>query len=253
MRARYGLDRPIDAQLALWFRGLAHLDLGESIRYGGRPVAGLVFERARNTARLALVALAIALGLGLPIGVLTGARPRGWLSRIVTPISIALVACPPIVGALALLLLAVWTGWLSTSTGSLGVPALALGLPLAAAIERLQSRATAEALAAPDIAAAAARGVPASRLLWIHAGRQSLRPLLGIFGVILGSLFSGSLAVEVLTAWPGLGQLMSDSIRGRDLLVTAGCALVGAALLAIGNVVADVIRFAVDPRTGAAR
>lgn len=246
-RVRYGLDRPLSTQLASWLEGLAHFDLGESIVYR-QPVGPLVVERAINTARLAAVALGLALALGLPIGVLSGARPRGILARIVTPISIALVACPPIVGALALLLLAVSTGWLSTSTGSVTLPALALALPLAATIERLQSRATSEALTAPDVAAAAARGVPASRLLWIHAARQSLRPLLGIFGVILGTLFSGSLAVEVITAWPGLGRLTSDAIRNRDLLLGAGCALVGAALIAAGNIIADALRMIVDPR-----
>jgi peptide/nickel transport system permease protein len=246
-RARYGLDRPLSTQLASWLEGLAHFDLGESISYR-QPVGPLVLARAINTARLAAVALMLALALGVPIGVLSGARPRGIFARIVTPISIALVACPPIVGALALLLLAVSTGWLSTSTGSVTLPALALALPLAATIERLQSRATTEALAAPDVAAAAARGIPASRLLWVHAARQSLRPLLGIFGVILGTLFSGSLAVEVITAWPGLGRLTSDAIHNRDLLLGAGCAFVGAVLIAAGNILADALRMIVDPR-----
>lgn len=250
-RARYGLDRPLSAQLASWLEGLPHFDLGESIRYR-QPIGPLVVDRALNTARLAAVALAIALGLGIPIGILTGARPRGVLARIVAPVSIALVACPPIVGALGLLLLAVSTGWLSTSSGHVALPALALALPLAATIERLQSRATADALAAPDIAAAVARGVPASRILWVHAARQSLRPLLGIFGVMLGTLFSGSLAVEVITAWPGLGRLTYDAITSRDLLLGAGCAFVGAALIAAGNLIADGLRLMVDPRARAA-
>jgi peptide/nickel transport system permease protein len=246
-RARLGLDRPVLSQLGAWVTGMARLDLGRSSLYN-RPVADLVIERAQHTAALAAVVLVVATAIGLPLGVLTGARPRGVLATIVSPLSIALVACPPLVGALGLLLLAVSTGWLSTASGSWAVPTLALALPLAATLERLQAQATAESLAALDITAAAARGVPSRRLLWIHAARQSLRPVLGVYGIVIGTLFSGSLAVEAITGWPGIGRLMSDALVGRDLFLTAGCALAGGVLIALGNVVADVARALVDPR-----
>ena len=246
-RARLGLDRPLAEQFGAWVAGLVRLDLGTSATYG-RPVSQLVAERAVNSARLGAVALAIALVLGLPLGVLTGASPRSLIAMVVTPISIALVSCPPLVGALALLLLAVHTRWLPVTPGSLAVPALALGLPFAAMLERLQSRATADTLNAPSIVAAAARGVPPRRLLWLHAARQSLRPVLGVFGIVIGALFSGSLAVEYVTAWPGLGRLMYDALTSRDLFLVAGCALAGAMILAAGNFVADLIRAALDPR-----
>jgi peptide/nickel transport system permease protein len=246
-RARLGLDRPLLSQVGGWLTGMVRLDLGRSSLYG-RPVIELVFERARQTAVLAAVVLVVATIIGLPLGLMTGARPRGLLAALVSPIAVAFVACPPIVAALALLLLASSTGWLSTSPGSLAVPALALALPLAASLERLQSRATAESLASPDITAAAARGVPAVRLLWIHAARQSLRPVLGVYGIVIGTLFSGSLAVEAVTGWPGIGRLMYDALVGRDLFLVAGCALAGGVLIALGNVTADVIRAVVDPR-----
>jgi ABC-type dipeptide/oligopeptide/nickel transport system permease component len=246
-RERLGLDRPIYVQLGHWLGGLAHFDLGQSSRFGG-PVAALVGKRALKTAELALVALVLGTVIGLPLGVLTGARPRGLLAALVTPFSIALVACPPIVGALGLLVLALSTNLLSTAPGSLAVPVLALALPLAAMLERLQSQATSDALGSPDLTAAAARGIPPSRLLWIHATRQSLRPVLGIYGIVIGSLFSGSLAVEWVTAWPGLGRLTYDAIVGRDMFLVAGCALFGAVLIACGNLSADIIRAIVDPR-----
>jgi peptide/nickel transport system permease protein len=170
------------------------------------------------------------------------------VSAVVAPVSIALLACPPLVGALGLLFLAVATGWLSTAQGSLAVPTLALALPLAASLERLQSQATSEALGSPDLSAASARGVPAARLLWVHVARQSLRPVLGVYGLVIGSLFSGSLAVEVITGWPGLGRLTYDALVGRDLHLLAGCVLMGAIFIALGNLLADVIRAAVDPR-----
>jgi len=246
-RARLGLDQPFSTQVGHWLSGLSRFDLGRSSAYDA-PVAPIAREKAANTALLAAVALAIAL-VGLPIGVLTGARPVGWLAVVVTPLSVALVSCPPIVGALALLWLAVSTRWLSIAPGSLGVPALALALPLVATLERLQSQATAEALRAPDVVAAAARGLSPARVLWRHAARQSLRPVLGIAGVLIGSLFSGSLAVEVVTGWPGLGRLMYEALAGRDVFMAAGCALVGATVLAVGNLAADIARAVVDPRT----
>jgi len=241
------LDQPFATQVGHWLRGLSRFDLGQSSVYEA-PVAPIARDKAANTALLAAVALAIAL-VGLPIGVLTGARPGGWLAVVVTPLSVALVACPPIVGALALLWLAVSTRWLSIAPGSLGVPALALALPLVATLERLQSQATAEALRAPDVVAAAARGLSPARILWRHAARQSLRPVLGVAGVLIGSLFSGSLAVEVVTGWPGLGRLMYGALEARDMFLAAGCALVGATVLAAGNLVADIARAIVDPRT----
>lgn len=246
-RARLHLDRPIALQLVAWLNGLAHFDLGRSLM-DGQPVGALVREKAGHTATLAFVALALATIIAIPIGLVTGAYPRGVLARVVTPISLALVACPPLIAALTLLWLALSTKWLSVEPGSLGVPALALSLPLAAMIERLQSRATADALAAPDLVAAAARGIPTWRLLWVHAARQSVRPVLGIFGIVIGSVFSGSLAVEWATSWPGLGLLMYNAVVTRDVFLVAGCALAGAAMIAIGNVLADLTRALLDPR-----
>ena len=244
-RARLGLDRPFLEQLGSWIGGLARLDLGQSSVYG-RPVAGLVTERAAATARLAALALVLAFGLGIPLGVLTASRPH--LAAVVAPFSVALIACPPILAVLGMMLLAVSTGWMSITQGSYVVPTLALGLPVAAMIERLQWRATTDALGSPDLLAAAARGIPPARLLWRHAARQSLRPVLGVAGAIVGSLFSGSLAVEMVTSWPGLGRLLFDAVSGRDLFLAAGCALAGAVLIAAGNLAADIARAFADPR-----
>jgi peptide/nickel transport system permease protein len=90
--------------------------------------------------------------------------------------------------------------------------------------------------------------VPSWRLVWIHAARQSLRPVLGVYGIVIATHFSGSLAVEVITGWPGLGRLMADAVTGRDVYLVAGCALAGAALIAAGNFLADILRAAADPR-----
>jgi peptide/nickel transport system permease protein len=142
------------------------------------------------------------------------------------------------------------TGWLSIAQGDVALPTLALALPLAATLERLQSQASAEAYAAPGIAAAAARGVPARRLIWVHAAKPALRPVLGVAGIVVATLFSGSVAVESITGWPGLGRLTLDALMGRDVYLVAGCALAGSMLVALGNLLADVARAVADPRTG---
>lgn len=246
-RARLGLDDPLPVQVGRWFAGMMRFDLGESSYYQ-RPVSALVVERGLNTAQLAALALVLATLLGVPLGVWTGAYPRHVLSRVVVPVSLALVACPPLVAALGLMLFAVSTGALSIVPGAVMLPAIALGLPVAAMLERLQSQATHEAMQAPDLVAAAARGIPPSRLVWRHAARQSLRPVLGVYGIIVGSLFSGSLAVELVTSWPGLGRLLYDAVLASDVALVAGCAVAGAVCLAVGNLLTDVLRVVVDPR-----
>jgi len=246
-RARLGLDQPLATQLARWARGIAAGDFGESTQYH-QPVGALVADRAGQTAVLAGAALALATLIGIPLGVIGGATPRHWIARITEPVSLVLLSMPPLVFSLLLLFIAATTGWLSMSPGSLFLPTLALALPLAASLERLQAQATRDVVAAPDLVAAAARGVPRARLIWVHAARQSLRPVLGIYGIVIGTLFGGSLVVEMVTAWPGLGRLMYDALRGRDIDLVAGCALAGAVFLAIGNVAADLLRAVVDPR-----
>jgi peptide/nickel transport system permease protein len=242
-----GLDQSLPGQVWSWLTGLARFDLGRSLEYE-RPVAPLAAERAENTILLALVALAAATVVGVPLGIITGARPGGILAKCVTPLSVALVSCPPLVCALGLLLISLATGWLPTRSGSLAIPALALAVPLAASLERLQSRATTDTLGAPCVVAAAARGLPRWRLVWFHVARQSLGPVLGVYGLVIGSLLSGSLAVEVVSDWPGLGRLMFDALRSRDTYLAAGCALVGSMMLAAGTLAADVLRALADPR-----
>jgi peptide/nickel transport system permease protein len=246
-RERLGLNRPFVVQLADYCWDVLRLDLGLSARFE-RPVGALVLERGANTARLGFVALLFATLIGLPLGIVTGSHPHSWTARMVSIGSSIALACPPLVAVLALLFLAVSTGWMSTSSDHLLIPALALGLPIAAMIERLQSQATHDALQAPDLQAAAARGIPPARLIWVHAARQSLRPVLGVYGIVIGGVFSGSLAVEFATGWPGLGRLMYEGVRAGDVKLIAGCVFAGGVCLAVGNLIADALRAWVDPR-----
>ena len=249
-RARLHLDRPLAERYREWLVRSITLDLGESFQYH-RPVVDLVRERAGNTAVLALASLIVATLLGIPAGVIA-ASYRTRLTGAVRLVALLLLAMPPLITAFLLLALDARAGWFPVAgTGGLRhlvIPTLSLALPLAAVLERLQEDAMGDALASPHVIAAAARGIPRRRLIWRHAWRVSLGPILGIYGVVIGSLFSGSFVVEVIASWPGLASLMRDALMARDAPLVAGCAAAGAVFLAAGVLVADIAHAAVDPR-----
>jgi peptide/nickel transport system permease protein len=261
-RARLGLDKPLAEQYRDWLGAALRLDFGKSLQYD-RPVRDLIPERAANTAILAVAAIVIATGVGLPLGVVAGSR-GGVLPPLIAGTSLVLLSMPPLLTSLFLVFIAARTGWfpiagmysaVEPSQGALVdllhhliVPAAAVGLPLAAMLERLQAQATAETMHQPFVAATAARGVPSARIVWRDALKASLRPVASVYGLIVGTLLSGSFAVEVITAWPGLGSLMLDALRTRDVFLVAGCAGAGAVFLAVGTLASDLALAALDPR-----
>jgi peptide/nickel transport system permease protein len=268
-RRRLGLDQPLAVQYGRWLAGAARLDFGESSLYA-RPVADLVGERAVNTAMLATAALLIAALLGVGAGVYTATHAGTWGARAARAVSVLFLSTPPLVGSLVLVLMAARTGWapvggMSSAPGASGwagwidllvhlpVPALALALPLAATLERVQSQSLGEVLAQPFVRASRARGVPMGEAVTRHAWPVSLGPVLGLYGLMIGALFSGSFVVEVVTAWPGLGRLMVDALRARDLFLVAGTAAAGAVCLAAGTLAGDLVHAAIDPRVREAR
>jgi peptide/nickel transport system permease protein len=269
VRHELGLDRPLAAQYFSWLGGAIRFDFGQSLLYS-RPVSVLIGERALNTAMLATAALLLATAIGVPLGVYSGTRTRGPGRWFVRTISVLGISVPPLIGSLLLVFIAARTGWfpvggMTSSTGldltltewladlarHLPVPALALAIPLAASLERLQSQAMESAAREPFVAASRARGLERAQALLRHAWPVSLRPVLGLYGVMIGSLFSGSFIVEVVTSWPGLGRLMFEALRARDLFLVAGCAATGALFLAIGTLIADLLLAWSDPRVRA--
>ena len=266
LRTELGLDRPLAIQYLTWLSGVAQLDFGRSLLYA-RPVSTLVGERALNTAVLASVALLLATVIGLPLGVYSGSQSRGLGCAVVRVFSVVALSVPPLIGSLALVFLAARTGWLpvggmTSATGidstwaqwladlarHLPIPALALALPLAATLERLQSQAIEKVVHEPFVAASRARGLGQMQSVIRHAWPVSLHSVLGLYGVMIGALFSGSFVVEVVTSWPGLGRLMYDALKARDLYLVAGCAASGAFFLAAGTLLADVLLAFADPR-----
>ena len=265
-RARLGLDRPFLAQYVDWIGRAARFDLGQSYRYG-RPVTELVGVRARNTALLAMAALALATVLGVGLGIVAGSRRSGVIRAAIGGASMAALSVPSLLASLGLAALAARTGWFPiggmTSIGAadlgwvaravdtlwhLTLPAIALGLPIAAGIERLQSQALAATLEEPFVHAAVARGIPWRRVVWRHALPVAIRPVAGVYGVIIASLLSGSFVVEVVSAWPGLGQMTYEALIARDVNLVAGCAAAGSVFLVVGNLLSDAAVMLSDPR-----
>jgi peptide/nickel transport system permease protein len=264
-RARFGLDKSIAAQYRAWLAAAVRLDFGYSMQYD-RPVRDLIPERAANTAVLAGTALAIATLVGLPLGIVTGSRRSSLLTVAIRSMSLVLLSMPPLLTSLFLVFFAARTGWFPIAgmrsaavppegalvdlLRHLVLPAAALGLPLAAMLERLQSQAMNEVVGQPFVLATLARGVPRARVIWRSALKAALRPVAAVYGLIIGTLLSGSFAVEVISAWPGLGTLMLGALRTRDIYLVAGCSGAGALFLAFGTMFSDIALALVDPRAG---
>ena len=245
-------------------RFVVRLDFGRSLAYD-RPVIDLIPERAANTAILALSALFLATIVGLPLGILTGTYRGGALPGTVRAVSVLLLSMPPLLTSLLLVFLAARTGWFpiggmrsidSASGGAamdllwhMVVPVLALAMPLTAMFERLQAQAISEVVGQPFVLATLARGVPRARVIWRDALKAALRPIASIYGIVVGTLLSGSFAVEIITSWPGLGRLMLDALRARDVHLVAGCAAAGSVFLAAGTLLSDAALAVVDPRS----
>jgi peptide/nickel transport system permease protein len=264
-REYLGLDRPLPVRYASWLSHIVRLDAGESVHFR-QPAGPIVRSRALNTAVLAVASFAIALVVGIGISIAAARRPGGVAAFVSRNLSLVGLSIPPFVTSLLLLWVAAKTGWLPAGgmpvldvdrgllrwlvdvAWHLTLPALALALPVAAMLERVQTQALAEALASPAVQAARARGVPETLIVGRHAWRLSLKPVAAVAGLVFGGLLSGSFAVEFVTAWPGLGLLTVDALLAQDLNLVAACAIAGAVVLSIGVLLADLVAAWSDPR-----
>lgn len=246
LRARYGLTSPLPVRYARWLGGALRGDLGYSFAYG-IPAAALVWARARNTLLLTATAMALAWLLAVPLGAWCAWRRGRWVDRLCSGGLAALMSVPELVLALGLLLFAVRTGWFPTG-GHLFLPACALALAMLPVLTRHTRAAVAEALAMPFARAARAHGIGPARLLFRHALPAAANPLVTLLGFSLGGLLSGSLAVEAVMAWPGLGTLLLEAILARDVYIVVAGVMLSTVMLAVGNLVADILLYAADPR-----
>ncbi|MGH9642392.1 MAG: ABC transporter permease [Terriglobales bacterium] len=272
LRAQYGLDQPLVVRYGRWVRSALRADLGYSIAYN-TPVAPLLWSRAKNTLLLTVTAMIVTWIVSVPLGLWAAAQRGGILDRTITAVSSLLFAVPEIVIAIALLAVAVrWRlapvgGMVSASFENLSgagkfrdlishleLPVVVLVLSESAIIVRHIRASALEVLGAPYVQAARGLGISRGRLLFRHVLPAAANPAISLFGFSLAGLISGSLLVEVICGWPGLGPLVLDATLSRDLYVVMGGVMSSAFFMVGGNLVADILLMICDPRirTGAA-
>lgn len=264
LRAQYGLDQPSPKLYWRWLRSVLKGDGGFSFAYNS-PAEAILWPRARNTLLLASCATLLAWAVALPAGILSAAR-IGSAADLFASVTIALLlAVPELVLGLLLLLFAVHIGFPAGGlmsfnntagfwdvngevTRHLLLPAACLAgglLPLLLSHIRAAMQ---EALRSPFIIAARGHGIPFRRILFRHAFRAALNPIISLFGLSIGLLMSSSLIVEAIFSWPGLGRLLLQAIADRDLFLIIDSTLVAAGFLIAGNFIADLLLYWSDPR-----
>ncbi len=266
LRQEYGLDRPLLARYGSWLKGVLSGDLGASLAEK-LPVTTLIGARLVNTLKLSLTATLLAWIVALPLGAVAAVKRGSWIDRISGALALVSISTPRIVLAIAALLFAARTGLfpignvrslnapddfslaaLADGLHHLALPALVMSLPLAAVYLRQMRAGMIETLEADFIRTARAKGLSERAVVMRHAARNALNPLITLFGYAVAALLGGSIIVETVMAWPGLGQLAVTSVRGRDVPVMMGIVLLTAVMMIIGNLLADVLQVIADPR-----
>jgi peptide/nickel transport system permease protein len=259
IRAHYHLDDPFLVRYGDWAEGAVHLDFGRSIRTN-EEVTSAIGRRLSLSLQLGGLAFVIALGLGIPLGLVAGLRRRTGTDRALVGASVVGVSAPAFAtGILLLYVFAVRLSWFpvfgeGTGFGDrlhhLALPAFALGLTGMGLILRLTRAGTIAAVEQDYVAFARARGVSRWRVLSAYIVRNALVPIVTGAGLILGYLLAGAVLVEVTFALPGVGSLLVESITAKDIPVVQGLAMLIALLVVVINLVTDLIYLAVDPRIG---
>lgn len=267
LRARYGLDRSPGEQYLSWLGAVLTGDLGTSFLYK-EPVSRVLSRALPPTVMLAGSGLLLTLVVGLALALAAVRHPNGWADRIITVLSLTLYGVPSFwLAGLLILVFSIFLGWFPAShmhsvdaadlsgltslldlLHHLFLPAICLGLVGAAGTARYLRATLLDVRAARFMIAAQARGIPKHRLLLVHALRPALMPVVTLLGLALPVLVSGSVVVETIFSWPGMGQVAFNAARARDIPLILGATLVGAAAVVLGNLVADLLYVVVDPR-----
>lgn len=266
VRQALGLDQPIYVQYGIFLRDLVlHFDLGYSYQYG-LPVTDLIADRLPVTLMLISGAVIIWLGVGVLLGVATATRPSSKLDRFTGLASLTLLSAPIFwLGYLALILFATGAGSLLPIFPGIGayieaddllakiaaliLPCLVLGLSSAAIYVRLTRSAMVEQLDSAYVTAARARGLPESSVVWRHAARSGLAPMLTLFGIDISLILAGNvILVETVFNVPGVGGLLTSAVERADLPVIQGVVVMAAIFVVVVNIVVDLVYASIDPR-----
>jgi oligopeptide transport system permease protein len=251
----FGLDRPLAEQYLRYVNGLAHGDLGPSLRLRDRRVVDLVRDGLPVSLTLGGLALLLALAVGIGGGLSSAlARGGGW-DRALGAASVVAVALPPYVTAPILVwLFAVTLGWCPVAGWEahrpldLVLPVVALALPTAGSVLRIVRASALDVLASPAILAARARGLTEARVLWLYVLPPALSPVLAYLGGAAAALLGGSLVVETVFGLPGMGRFLVEGALNRDYTLVLGKVVVYAVLVLGFNLLADLGALALDPR-----
>ena len=254
LRETLGLDDPLLVQYGEFLWDLAQGDLGTSFRGGGKPAIGAIGDRALNTLKLGVAGLVFAIALAVPLGILAALK-RGtildWLARFLAVIG---QATPSFwLGLMLIFFFAVRLGWFPTGGAadglrSLILPALALGLFEMVAIMRLTRSGMIDVMETDFIRTARAKGLSERMVIRRHALRHALLPVVTMLGLSLGRLIGGSVIIEIVFAWPGIGRLIIDSILQSDFPIVQASIIVLAASITVANLLVDVSYRLIDPR-----
>jgi peptide/nickel transport system permease protein len=267
-RAQFGYDRPLLEQFGRYLASAARGQFGYSFQMR-EPVSAALAQAVPRTLLLTGLALGLSFVIGLVIGVVQAVRRGGWFDRISSSVLLFLYSLPDFWGALmALLIFAYW--WPILPAGNivdpvlhdymgpsaalvdrlrhLVLPVLSLTLLTMAGISRYQRAAMLEVLPSDYIRTARAKGLPEREIIWRHALRTALAPMITMLGLLLPALLGGALFIEKVFSWPGMGMLAANAIAARDYDLVTATVIVGSFMVVIGNVVADVLHVAIDPR-----
>uniref|UniRef100_A0A7V4EGP9 ABC transporter permease n=1 Tax=Thermus tengchongensis TaxID=1214928 RepID=A0A7V4EGP9_9DEIN len=252
IRERYGLDRPLPEQFLLYLGALLRGDLGESAR-SRRPVLEELKTYFPNTVELAVAAILVALLTGIPLGILAALRPGSGLDLGVMTLALLGVSMPVFwFGLLAILIFSVNLGWFPVAgKGTLAhlvLPAVTLGVNATALLARMTRGTLLEVLSQDYIRTARAKGLRERVVVFKHALRNALIPVVTVAGLEFGSLLAGAVITETIFAWPGLGQLLVGSILARDYPVVQGAVLLVATSFILVNLLVDLLYAWIDPR-----
>ncbi|MCR5670280.1 MAG: ABC transporter permease [Butyrivibrio sp.] len=253
MEAKYGLDKPLGTQYLTYLGDIVtKLDFGPSLKQRGRTVNAIIFDGMKTSAKLGVIAAVIALFCGIILGSIAALRRNRIIDRIIMIITTAFVSMPSfIMGSLLLIIFAINLKWFpanGASKNGLVLPVITLSLYPMAYITRLTRSSMLEVLGQDYIRTAKAKGVSGWKIIFGHALKNSLIPVITYFGPMLAGIVTGSLVVEQIFAVPGIGRAFVNSITGRDYPLIMGTTIILAALIVIMNLIGDIMYKVVDPR-----
>ncbi len=252
MEAKYGLDKPLFEQYTTYLKDVLHFNFGPSLKQRGRQVVDIIGDGLKTSAKLGVIAAFLALIFGVVLGSIAALRRNTVVDRIIMVLTTAFVSMPSfIMGSLLLVLFAVKLGILpanGTTSRGLILPVVTLMLSPMSHITRLTRSSMLDVLGQDYIRTAKAKGVSRMKIIFGHALKNALIPVITYFGPMLAYIVTGSLVVEQIFAVPGIGRAFVSSITNRDYTMIMGTTIILASFIVIMNLVSDILYKVVDPR-----